>query len=78
MPEIYIPNDDLGGASHGEKVIVRMTSWDIKKQIPYGEAVEVLGAERENDLAMKQLLMQNGFPLHFSDEALEESARMHH
>jgi ribonuclease R len=37
---------------------------------------EVLRYEKVNDIAMKQILMQSGFPLSFSDEALEDAARI--
>ena len=76
MPEIYIPVDALNGAKDGEQAIVRLTQWDEKKNRPLGEVKEVLRYEKVNDIAMKQILMQSGFPLSFSDEALEEAARI--
>lgn len=76
MPEIFIPDDALNGARDGEQVIVRLTKWDEKKNRPLGEVKEVLRYEKVNDIAMKQILMQGGFPLTFSDEALEEAARI--
>ncbi|MFN9956385.1 MAG: ribonuclease R, partial [bacterium] len=76
MPEIYIPVDALNGAKDGEQAIVHLTQWDEKKNRPLGEVKEVLRYEKVNDIAMKQILMQSGFPLSFSDEALEEAARI--
>jgi len=76
MPEIYIPGEALNGAKDGEQVVVRLTQWDEKKGKPYGEVKEVLRYEKVNDIAMKQILMQSGFPLSFSEEALEEAARI--
>jgi ribonuclease R len=75
-PEIYIPGEAMNGAKDGEQVIVRLTQWDEKKGKPYGEVKEVLRYEKVNDIAMKQILMQSGFPLSFSEEALEEAARI--
>ena len=76
MPEIYIPVDALNDAKDGEQVIVRLTQWDEKKGRPLGEVKEVLRYEKVNDIAMKQILMQSGFPLSFSDDALEDAARI--
>lgn len=76
MPDLYIPSGSLKGAVHGDRAVVRLTNWDKQKRIPEGEVIEVLTGESENDLAMRQILMQGGFPLSFSDEALEDAARM--
>ncbi len=76
MPDLYIPSGSLKGAVHGDRVVVRLTNWDKQKRIPEGEVIEVLTGESENDLAMRQILMQSGFPLSFSDEALEDAARI--
>lgn len=76
MPDLYIPVGLVKGAVHGDRVVVRLTNWDKQKRIPEGEVIEVLTGESENDLAMRQILMQSGFPLSFSDEALEDAARI--
>ena len=36
----------------------------------------VLDAENTNDAAMKEILLENGFPLEFPDDALEVAARI--
>ena len=38
--------------------------------------MQILDEENENDAAMKEILLENGFPLEFPDEALEEAARI--
>lgn len=40
------------------------------------EVVTVLDAENTNDAAMKEILLEAGFPLEFPDEALEVAARI--
>ena len=75
MPELIISPAHLHGAKDGDKVVVRLLNWEEKAGRPVGEIVQVLKDERDNELAMKQLLMQAGFPLSFSEEALEESVR---
>ncbi len=56
-------------------MIVKITEWNKNKK-PVGEVVSVMDESDESDFAMKQILMENGFPLHFTDEALEESERI--
>ena len=36
--------------------------------------VQILDAEDDNDIAMKEILLENGFPLGFPDDVLEEAA----
>src|SRR5215216_4079993 len=77
MPDIFISQSDFNGAQDNDRVVVRIKEWekDSKKR-PVGEVVNVLNAEDLNDVAMKEILLENGFPLQFSDEALEEAARI--
>jgi ribonuclease R len=76
MPDLYIPLDGLHGAKDGDKVVVRMVSWDQEAKKPVGEVVEVLSPDRIHDLAMKEIILEEGFPLNFSDEAIEISQRI--
>jgi ribonuclease R len=76
MPDIYIPLNKLNEAADKERVIVRMLEWEPGGKRPVGEVVSVLKQEDANDWAMKQLLMENGFPLEFDEEALEVAARI--
>lgn len=76
VPEFMIEADYLRGAKADDKVIVKLLKWDNKMKYPSGEVVEVVKAEQENDLAMKQILMQSGFSLAFSDQAMEDALRL--
>ena len=75
MPDFYIPQDKLNGAKDGDKVIARLTGWE-KNRKPAGEVVQVMDASNMGDLAMKEIIMENGFPLNFSDDVIEESERL--
>ncbi|MCU7551472.1 ribonuclease R [Chitinophagaceae bacterium LB-8] len=76
MPDIFIPQAKFNDAKEGDRVVVRLTKWDQDPgRRPEGEVVTVLN-ERANEVAMKELLLENGFPLEFPDEALEEAARI--
>ncbi|HZJ58653.1 MAG TPA: RNB domain-containing ribonuclease, partial [Chitinophagaceae bacterium] len=74
MPDIYIPKQNLNGAKDNDRVIVRMIEWETGGKRPLGEVVSVLDKEDSNDVAMKEILLENGFPLEFPEEAMEEAA----
>lgn len=75
MPDIFIPLDKTKNATEKDTVVVRIVEWQKNKK-PVGEVVHVMDASDESDFAMKQILMENGFPMNFSEEALEESERI--
>ena len=75
MPDIYIPLPKLNGAVGGDQVIVRIVEWEKNKK-PQGEVIQVLEKGDENDKAMKEILLESGFPLFFPEEVLEESERL--
>jgi ribonuclease R len=77
MPDIYIPQQGFNGAEDGNRVVVKITEWEQGTgKRPVGEVVTVLAEEDLNDVAMKEILLENGFPLVFPEDALEEAARI--
>lgn len=76
-PDIYIPEKNFNNAKDGDRVVVRVKEWsgDGSKR-PIGEVVNVLNAEDVNDIAMKEILLEAGFPIEFPDEVLEETSRI--
>ncbi len=76
MPDLFIPLNQLNNAKNGDRVVARLVKWDNKDKRPVGEVISVLDAENSNDAAMKEILLENGFPLDFPDDALEIAARI--
>ncbi len=76
MPDLFIPLDKISGAKNKDKVVARLVKWEKGDKKPVGEVVSVIDADDLNDMAMKELLAENGFPLSFSDDVHEESARL--
>ena len=76
IPDLYIPQDKLNGAADKERVLARITKWDTPNKKPEGEVVQVLQAGDESDIAMKEILLENGFPLVFDDDVMEEALRL--
>lgn len=71
--DIFVPLHELAGAKDGEKVVVQVTEWHGKSKNPAGKVVEILSNERQNEIAMKEILVENGFPLRFSEAAISEA-----
>jgi ribonuclease R len=76
MPDLYIQKAHLNNAQHGDKVVAKLLKWDVRSRIPEGEIKEIIKQERMNDLAMKQILLEGGFPLSFDKEVMEETERI--
>jgi ribonuclease R len=76
MPvDIFIPLSMLNGAKHGDSAMGRITEWTEDTKNPIGEIISVLTHESANEIAMQGLLVENGFPLSFPDDVLEDAAR---
>ena len=75
-PDMYIPGNKLNGAKNGDRVVVRITEWNSRDKSPNGEVISILNASDENDMAMKEILVDAGFELEFDEDALEEAARI--
>ena len=75
MTDIYVPLEKLNNATEKDRVIVKIVEWEKNKK-PVGEVVQILDAADEGDFAMKEILMENGFPLFFPEDVIEEGARL--
>ncbi len=75
MPDVYVPLQNLNGATNKDKVVVRIIEWEKDKK-PFGEVVQVLDVSNEHDFAMKEILIENGFPVSFPADVIEESERI--
>jgi ribonuclease R len=76
VPDFYIPIEKLNGAVNGDRVVARFTKWDKADKKPQGEIVSVLKAEDESDMAMKEILIDAGFPLVFDPAVLKEADKL--
>ena len=67
---------NLNGAKDKDRVVVKFLDWERGGKKPEGEVVAVLKGTNAGDLAMKEILIQNGFPLEFSKEVLTEAQNL--
>lgn len=73
LPDFYISLKNLNGAKDKDRVVVQFLSWENSAKKPEGKVVTILDAINASDLAMKEIIIQNGFPLEFAKKVLEEA-----
>lgn len=76
LPDFYINIKNLNGAKDKDRVVVRFLNWENGARKPEGEVVSVLQAKDADDLAMKEIIIQNGFSLEFSKQVLDEAEHL--
>ena len=75
IPDFYIPADKLNGAVNGDKVIARFVSWGKDDRKPQAVVESVIKGKGESDMAMKEILIEAGFPIGFEKELLLEAEK---
>lgn len=65
----------LNGAKDGDHATAKIIEWSGKTKNPVGEVTQLLTNQSINEIAMLGILSENGFPLSFPDDVLEEAAR---
>ncbi|MFN3466822.1 MAG: RNB domain-containing ribonuclease, partial [Candidatus Brocadiales bacterium] len=74
--DIYVAEEDSGGARPGQKVIVKLTQWPSRHLAPEGVIVEVLGEDGDPRVDAVSVVYQYRLPNTFSPEAKEEARAM--
>jgi len=73
IPDFFIPAEKLNGAVHGDRVIARFIQWNKDDKKPQAEIETVINAQSESDMAMKEIIIEAGFPLSFEKEVMIEA-----
>lgn len=76
MPDFYIPLENLNGAKHKDHIVASLVHWDNDDRKPVGRVQSILEAGNENDVAMKGIIAENGFPLQFPEDVMKASAKL--
>jgi len=71
--DIYVRFEDLNGAKHNDKVIVKITEWPERDKKPEGIVTRVLGKAGEHNAEMHSIIAEFGLPLEFP-EGIEAEA----
>lgn len=76
VPDFYISKEKLNGAVDKDRVVVKLLRWDEETRKPEGEVITVIKAEDMADRAMKEILLEAGFPLNFDKAVLAEADKL--
>ncbi len=71
--DLYIPNELLGKAKDGDKVVVDFQRWPAFSKNPIGKVVDVLGKKGDNTAEMHAILAEYGLPYRYP-KAVEKAA----
>lgn len=73
IKSIFIKNEDTLDADDGAPVVVEVTDWGQgQNRKIWGRVTSVMSDASENDIAMQNILLSNGFDLDFPPEVLEQ------
>lgn len=74
MPiDIFVPINKLNGATDGQKVVVKITSWRENSKNPNGEVTDVLGFAGDNEVEIHSILHEYGLPYNFEEDIVAEA-----
>ncbi len=76
--DILIPQNFLNGARAGQKVFVKIISWQDPLKAPEGKVVKILGKPGENDAEMHAIAIEKGFDSEISRLAEAEARKIKH
>ncbi len=74
--DIFIPQNLVGEAKHGQKVIAEIVDWPKGTKNPIGKITRLLGWPGDNDVEMNSILSEFGFPLEFPKRVEEEAEKI--
>ncbi len=73
LPDFYISIKNLNGAQNHDGVVVKFLNWENGSKKPEGQVLSILKGKDQGDISMKEIIIQNGFPLKFSEKVLAEA-----
>lgn len=71
--DVFIPNDQLGGAKHGQIVMVNLIAHPTSKARPVGQVIEVLGDHMAPGMEIDIALRAHDLPHAWPDDVAEEA-----
>lgn len=74
--DIYIPNELIGKAQAGDKVIVDFERWPDFSKNPVGKIVDILGKNGDNTTEMHAILAEYGLPYKYPENVVKAANRI--
>lgn len=72
--DIFISQNNLNGAEHGDKVQATITDWPEKSKNPFGKIITVLGKPGDQNTEMHSILLEYDLPYEFPKEVEDEAS----
>lgn len=72
LVEVLIPKGKTMQAQDGDKVVVRITRWPVRRHGPEGEVIEILGVATAPSVAISAVARQLNLPREFPDEVVAQ------
>lgn len=67
--DIFIPEEEIQGAQHGDKVLVKITEWPRSaNKSPIGKVIRVFGPAGEHEAEINSIMAEFGLPFEFPEE----------
>jgi len=64
---------DIDGAKEGDKLYVRITSWETQDAYPEGEILRVIGRHGEHNVEMEAIVLEHNFDTRFPESVTQEA-----
>lgn len=74
--DIFISQNKLNGAEHGDKVFAKITDWPDRSKNPFGKITQVLGKPGEHDTEIHSILLEYALPYEFTKEVEEDASTL--
>ncbi len=71
--DIIIPEKNLTGAKHGDKVMVCISPWIDHRKMPEGVVTKVVGRPGDNDAEMHSIALEKGFDFDLPESVHSEA-----
>lgn len=71
--DIFVDKSKTSGAQHGDKVQVKIISWEDPAKSPRGEVMRVIGKAGEHNTEMIGIVLESGFEVDFPAEVEAEA-----
>ncbi|MEP2773011.1 MAG: ribonuclease R [Fulvivirga sp.] len=74
--DIFVKLDDVNGAKHNDKVIIKITQWPDNDKNPEGTVINVLGQAGDNEAEIHSIMAEFDLPFEFPKHILEEAEKI--
>lgn len=74
--DVFIPRGENAGASHGDKVIVKLTDYGSRRKSPEGIVIENLGSLKKPGTDILAVVKSYGLPIEFPPKVMNQAERV--